>query len=710
MNFTQKKKPHVGKTGLLLLLAMLCIFMPAKAHAAEANPAEGERQTDETASFEESTEPQMNDLSESHPAPADDFSENAISFFEGELLSQQAETQNGLVLQDGRYLLYIEGKPVTEPGWKELPAGKFCVDSQGYVTAKMEESGDGWQFYQYETEAGLWTKQTELWETVLTKQYYFDTYGNCTMIYDTETQQLSVRSNKQMLPVKQSVHHLSDGRLYFFNKNGIRQTAPGWKKLSSSELYLTGAQGDIIAKMSKSGNIWRYYDYDFDTAAWNIQKSVWKTVNGKEYYFSKSGKCTRIYDPDSKKCKKLQKGKMAAMKKEISRLSNGKLYYFNSKGVRTTKKGWQKSSGSLYVQIGKKGYVTCKMEKKSGYWRFFQYSYSSETWQKQKKVWKTVDKQQYYFNGSGKCTHLYDTASGKFYDLGKNSKTLVKNDIRSIKKKKYYFGPNGVKMNSPGLYLTVSNKLIYVTSKGLVEKEIRGELLAYTAEGNRITSCRVRDSNFMCYYKEDGTIARQIDLNKPMVALTYDDGPSQFTPAILDLLEQHNSAATFFVVGQRVNSHSDILRRACNIHCEIGNHTYSHKTLTKLSIAEIQSQINMTNDAVRNITGISPIVMRPPGGAHNGTVEGTAGMPLILWSIDTLDWKTRNAAQTQAAVLDHISDGDIVLMHDLYQQTAQASSVIIPELVRRGYQLITISELADCRGGMAAGGVYQYFR
>ena len=157
-----------------------------------------------------------------------------------------------------------------------------------------------------------------------------------------------------------------------------------------------------------------------------------------------------------------------------------------------------------------------------------------------------------------------------------------------------------------------------------------------------------------------------------------------FRSAILDLLEQHNSAATFFVVGQRVNSYPDVLRRACNIHCEIGNHTYSHKTLTKLGITEIQSQINMTNDAVRNITGVSPIVLRPPGGAHNGTVEGTAGMPLILWSIDTRDWKTRNAAQTQAAVLDHISDGDIVLMHDLYQQTAQASSVIIPELVKIG--------------------------
>lgn len=85
-------------------------------------------------------------------------------------------------------------------------------------------------------------------------------------------------------------------------------------------------------------------------------------------------------------------------------------------------------------------------------------------------------------------------------------------------------------------------------------------------------------------------------------------------------------------------------------------------------------------------------------------------MPLIMWSIDTLDWKTRNAASTQAAVLGKVSDGDIVLMHDLYGQTAAASRVIIPELLRRGYQLVTVSELSDCRGAMVGGGVYAAFR
>lgn len=144
--------------------------------------------------------------------------------------------------------------------------------------------------------------------------------------------------------------------------------------------------------------------------------------------------------------------------------------------------------------------------------------------------------------------------------------------------------------------------------------------------------------------------------------------------------------------------------------CEIGNHTYSHSILTSIDVSSIQSQISATNSAVKSVTGASPVVMRPPGGGYNGTVQNAVGMPLIMWSIDTLDWKTRNAAATQSAVLDSVKDGDVVLMHDLHGPTAEASKVIIPELVRRGYQLVTVSELAQCRGGISKGVVYNSFR
>lgn len=101
--------------------------------------------------------------------------------------------------------------------------------------------------------------------------------------------------------------------------------------------------------------------------------------------------------------------------------------------------------------------------------------------------------------------------------------------------------------------------------------------------------------------------------------------------------------------------------------------------------------------------------MRPPGGATSSNIKSWVGMPSIIWSIDTLDWKTRDSASTQKAVLNHVKDGDIVLMHDLYKATATASQTIIPELIRRGYQLVTVSELAECRGGMKQNKSYSKF-
>lgn len=204
-----------------------------------------------------------------------------------------------------------------------------------------------------------------------------------------------------------------------------------------------------------------------------------------------------------------------------------------------------------------------------------------------------------------------------------------------------------------------------------------------------------------------------VNPDKPMIALTYDDGPSANTPVILDVLEKYDARATFFVVGDRVDGNSryqSYVKRAVDLGCQIGNHTYEHKTLTSLSDKQIKSQISKCDAAVKKAAGVVPAIMRPPGGSRNSTVDQAVGKPLILWSIDTLDWKTRDSSQTISAVLDHIKDGDIVLMHDLYSATAEASKTIIPSLIKKGYQLVTVEELAAYRGGMKAGKRYSSFR
>ena len=208
--------------------------------------------------------------------------------------------------------------------------------------------------------------------------------------------------------------------------------------------------------------------------------------------------------------------------------------------------------------------------------------------------------------------------------------------------------------------------------------------------------------------------AGNIDPNRPMVALTYDDGPSPtVTPRILKCLAENGGRATFFMVGQKVIKSPDVLKQMVAQGCEVANHTFDHTLMTKVSPTDLANQLVATNQAVSDACGISPVLMRPCGGAKTDAgmnVAGAISMPAILWSIDTLDWKTRDASQTIQTVLEKVKDGDIILMHDLYDATGEASETIIPELVNRGFQLVTVSELASYRGGMIPGKSYSQFR
>jgi peptidoglycan/xylan/chitin deacetylase (PgdA/CDA1 family) len=203
---------------------------------------------------------------------------------------------------------------------------------------------------------------------------------------------------------------------------------------------------------------------------------------------------------------------------------------------------------------------------------------------------------------------------------------------------------------------------------------------------------------------------RQIDPARPMVALTFDDGP--YAPVgnqIMDSLAQYGGKATFFVVGSRAATYQTELKRMVAEGHEIGNHTFDHKYLTKLNGAQIQSEINRCNDAVFAASGVRPALVRLPGGLKNHTVLANVNAPIIMWSIDTLDWKTRNTSKTVNSVLSQVKDGDIVLMHELYSQTGAAALEIIPKLAAAGYQMVTVSEMAQYRGGLVPGGVYSQF-
>jgi peptidoglycan/xylan/chitin deacetylase (PgdA/CDA1 family) len=201
---------------------------------------------------------------------------------------------------------------------------------------------------------------------------------------------------------------------------------------------------------------------------------------------------------------------------------------------------------------------------------------------------------------------------------------------------------------------------------------------------------------------------REIDPDKPMIALTYDDGPSKYTQEILDLLKENNSAATFFVLGSQASKYEETVKYMIETGNQIGNHSYDHKRLTLLNDEELYDQINKTDNLIYEIALYRPFVMRPPYGSTNEALKEKLQKPIINWSIDTRDWESRNTEAIIKIIYENVKDGDIILMHDLYESSLEASKIVIPELINRGYQLVTISELSENREVILRAGQSYY--
>ena len=193
-----------------------------------------------------------------------------------------------------------------------------------------------------------------------------------------------------------------------------------------------------------------------------------------------------------------------------------------------------------------------------------------------------------------------------------------------------------------------------------------------------------------------------IDPSKPMIALTFDDGPkAEVTNQILDVLEANDAHATFFMQGSRVvGDNNDCVRRMLEQGCELGNHTYTHDYLDSIELSEIRSVIRKCDYMVEETVKAAPTVFRPPGGNRTEAIAsevGSLGFPMIIWSIDTLDYETKDPDNTYKVVMDNAKSGDIVLMHDTYEETAEAARRIIPALKEKGFQMVTVSEMAQVK-------------
>lgn len=220
----------------------------------------------------------------------------------------------------------------------------------------------------------------------------------------------------------------------------------------------------------------------------------------------------------------------------------------------------------------------------------------------------------------------------------------------------------------------------------------------------RLVEKMEQDMEFVDYMS-----TKDYDPDKPMLALTFDDGPnSETTNQILDILEENNAKATFFVLGEKLGENTaPTLKRMVSIGCQVGNHSMNHKDLAYLDADGIRDQIETNNEKIREITGMPCRVMRPPYGEVNDLVRETITQPMIMWEIDTLDWDHLDPDKTIKAIRDYACDGTIILMHDIHAPTVEACRKIIPELAKK-YQLVTISEMAYMKGITLEGGK-QYF-
>ena len=207
------------------------------------------------------------------------------------------------------------------------------------------------------------------------------------------------------------------------------------------------------------------------------------------------------------------------------------------------------------------------------------------------------------------------------------------------------------------------------------------------------------DQNFASNFsKSAGITFSRVLVSGNYIALTFDDGPHpKNTPRLLDILRARNVKATFYVIGRSVDLYPQVVRRTVAEGHEIGNHTQTHRLLSKLGDDEVRQELSRCRDAISRAAGVQPRTMRPPYGGflqrQRELAHAEFGYPTILWSVDPLDWKKPGPSVVTSRILSGTTAGGIVLAHDLHSQTVDAMPATIDGLLRRGFRFVTVSQL-----------------
>ncbi len=311
--------------------------------------------------------------------------------------------------------------------------------------------------------------------------------------------------------------------------------------------------------------------------------------------------------------------------------------------------------------------------------------------------------------------------------------SLVMNDFVVSKEKTYYFDSDG---NMVTGWQEIGGARYYFNQDGVMcigWQEIDGKKYCFENDG-KIHTGWLKDGENTYYFDDQGNMAvgdvkigitmysfdeegvltgekTDIDPEKPMLALTFDDGPGERTMDLLNALEEYKAHATFFMCGTSL-SRTDIdvdaiLKKMDAIGCDTSDHTMTHPKLDTLTAEQVVQEVQGVSNMIAQHIGHGAVALRPPygRGIHTDTVTQNVGLPMIYWSIDTLDWKTKSKDETVKAILEQAKDGDIVLLHDIHDWSVEAAIEVIPKLLEKGFQLVSVSELAAARGVTLENGV-----
>lgn len=213
--------------------------------------------------------------------------------------------------------------------------------------------------------------------------------------------------------------------------------------------------------------------------------------------------------------------------------------------------------------------------------------------------------------------------------------------------------------------------------------------------------------SFFLFYKKSNIENKKLEItevinsdkisvdNKKYIAITFDDGPGEYTKELIDILARYNAKSTFFFLGANLERYSDVIKYADYNNMEIGYHSYNHKRFRNKNIELIKEEFNKSNNVLQSIVGKNFKLIRPPYGVITKSIAHSIDATFILWNIDTLDWKYKDSEYLKDYVLKNVSNGSIILFHDIHKTSVEAVEKLLPILYEDNYEVVTISSLAS---------------